>query len=134
MMIKARAFDDQQQGVTRALLRFAELLRDNGFNVGIPETEAALSVASFGLMQDLRQFKFALQAIFCSDYEEAQRFDKLFKLFWGKRTLTVKGQRKIIAPRSLKNEKRTVVMMGEGEAWHGGRRMDAEQALREAGL
>ena len=27
-----------------------------------------------------------------------------------------------------------LVMMGEGEAWHGGRRMDAEQALREAGL
>ena len=61
---------------------FLTLLRDNGFLVGLEETQDCLRLAA---RLDLRRpdvLRAALRGLCCSRQEEWQRFDELFGAFW----------------------------------------------------
>ncbi|MCC6724605.1 MAG: VWA domain-containing protein, partial [Saprospiraceae bacterium] len=71
-------------GLSEAIVSFSRFLREQGFNVGIRETQEAVQVAADGLVQHKFYFKSALKSLFCRTPEERLRFEKLFLLFWRK--------------------------------------------------
>jgi uncharacterized protein with von Willebrand factor type A (vWA) domain len=78
--------------ITRRLVGFVRLLRDNGFTLGPREAEdAPRAAAAAGLLQPeaLRQ---SLRALLCASERDWRRFDELYDLYWlghGKRQARV---------------------------------------------
>ena len=61
---------------------FLALLRDNGFLVGLEETQDCLRLAARLDLQRPDALRAALRGLCCSRQEEWQRFDELFGAFW----------------------------------------------------
>jgi len=68
--------------ITEAILGFAEYARSHDMNVGIREAQEALRVASLGLIQDKKYFRYALKSVFCTSADNIVLFDDLFSNYW----------------------------------------------------
>jgi uncharacterized protein with von Willebrand factor type A (vWA) domain len=69
----------------RRLAAFAHTLRDNGFKVGLGETQDALSVLASPIAHRPASLKAALRALFCATHSDWERFDEIFEAFWQRR-------------------------------------------------
>ena len=65
-----------------ALLGFMDMLRDNGFSLGLREQIDALSVARSSGILNLQRLRWGLRSLLCTTREEWQRFDPLFDACW----------------------------------------------------
>jgi uncharacterized protein with von Willebrand factor type A (vWA) domain len=72
-------------GARRRLAGFARTLRDNGFKVGLAETQDALAVFASPAAVRLSSLKPALRALFCATHSDWERFDEVFDAYWGGR-------------------------------------------------
>ena len=61
---------------------FTRHLRENGFRVGMPETEMALRSMPLLDVGDPRELRMALKAICAADAEGHSKFDDLFDAYW----------------------------------------------------
>jgi uncharacterized protein len=66
----------------RRLAGFARTLRDNGFKVGLAETQDALRVLASHAARRPDSLKPALRALFCATHSDWERFDAIFDAFW----------------------------------------------------
>ncbi len=74
-----RALDAQSAAKIAA---FANVLRANGFAVGLAESRDALAVLASPAGQRSASLKPALRALFSATREDWRRFDELFDAFW----------------------------------------------------
>ena len=72
-------------GARRRLAGFARTLRDNGFKVGLAETQDALAVFASPAAVRPSSLKPALRALFCATHSDWERFDEVFDAYWGGR-------------------------------------------------
>jgi len=106
---------EKYETFAEAFLAFTQLCRNNHLQVGIQENMEALSSATFGLMNNRTQLRYALKSIFCTTEEETQSFDELFKRFWGADGTFIKSKTSYKNKSNLnKNNKSALVMMGLG--------------------
>ncbi|MCO6489379.1 MAG: VWA domain-containing protein [Phaeodactylibacter sp.] len=103
--------------LTEAVIGFAHLARQEGWTVGVQETEDALTAASCGTLGGKNTFKYALKAIFCITREESERFEQLFERFWGGRKGAIQSK---TTYRNQSNIQRrspgSLVWMGQGQS------------------
>ncbi|MCO6479076.1 MAG: VWA domain-containing protein [Phaeodactylibacter sp.] len=103
--------------LTEAVIGFAHLARQEGWTVGVQETQEALMAAAHGTLDEQDTFKYALKAIFCTSKEEAERFEPFFERFWGKRKGAIKSR---MTYKNRSNIQRkspgSLVWMGQGES------------------
>jgi uncharacterized protein with von Willebrand factor type A (vWA) domain len=75
-----------------ALLGFTDMLRDNGFTLGLREQIDALSVARASGILNLERLRWGLRSLLCTTREEWQRFDPLFDAYWFAANRTLRTQ------------------------------------------
>jgi uncharacterized protein with von Willebrand factor type A (vWA) domain len=61
---------------------FAHTLRDNGFKIGLAETQDALAVLASPAALRPSSLKPALRALFCATHSDWERFDEVFDAYW----------------------------------------------------
>jgi uncharacterized protein with von Willebrand factor type A (vWA) domain len=66
----------------RRLAGFAKTLRNNGFRIGLAETQDALAVLASPAAMQPALLKPALRALFCATLSDWDRFDEIFDAFW----------------------------------------------------
>jgi uncharacterized protein with von Willebrand factor type A (vWA) domain len=66
----------------RRLAGFAHTLRDNGFRVGLAETQDALTILASPAATRAATLQPALRALFCGSHSDWQRFDEIFTAYW----------------------------------------------------
>lgn len=64
------------------LAGFAHTLRDNGFKIGLAETQDALRLLASPVAMRPSSLKPALRALFCANHSDWEKFDELFDAFW----------------------------------------------------
>ncbi len=93
------AMDETLERNAAALLeeqmtRFARLLHDNAFPVGVTEIADALTALGSFDARDFHQVRHALRTVFAASHHDWRRFDDIFDAFWlglaRKRRTTVK--------------------------------------------
>jgi uncharacterized protein len=80
--------------LTRRLVGFVGLLRENGFALGLREAEDALRAATAAGIAGPEPLRFGLRALLCSCERDWRRFDELFDAYWlrrGMRRTVVSG-------------------------------------------
>lgn len=83
MMAPAAALTEiGETPLTRRLVGFSWLVRDNGFAVGVAESLDALALARCIALGDPRQLRWGLRSLFCANAGEWTRFDELFDAYW----------------------------------------------------
>ena len=78
-MMRAQA---PETPVTRRLVGFVRLLRDNGFALGLREAEDALRAAEAADVARPEPLRWALRAVLCSCERDWRRFDELYEAYW----------------------------------------------------
>lgn len=75
-------FEGPGPALRRRLAAFLQMLRDNGFSVGLAEAAdaARLLISPVAARPDTLQMAF--RALFCARREDLARFDEAFKAFW----------------------------------------------------
>ena len=68
--------------VEARMTRFARLLHDNAFSVGVAEIADALRALGTIAATDIRHVRNALRTLFASSEREWRRFDEIFDAFW----------------------------------------------------
>jgi uncharacterized protein with von Willebrand factor type A (vWA) domain len=68
--------------LTRLLVGFVRLLRDNGFTLGLREAKDAARVAEALDLARWQALRFGLRALLCSCERDWRRFDELYELYW----------------------------------------------------
>jgi uncharacterized protein with von Willebrand factor type A (vWA) domain len=71
--------------LTRRLVGFVRLLRDDGFMLGLREAEDALRAAELTGLARPEPLRRALRALLCSCERDWRRFDELFDAWWLRR-------------------------------------------------
>jgi uncharacterized protein len=66
----------------RRLAGFVRSLRDNGFKVGLAETQDSLAILASPAAGRAMTLKPALRALFCASHSDWQRFDEIFEAYW----------------------------------------------------
>jgi uncharacterized protein len=74
--------DGQLRDARRRVAGFAHTLRDNGFKVGLAETQDALAVLASPAALRPSSLKPALRALFCATHSDWERFDEVFDAYW----------------------------------------------------
>jgi uncharacterized protein with von Willebrand factor type A (vWA) domain len=85
MHVEPRAAPDVANGGERVLLRlvgFTRTLRDNGFAVGLKETEDAARVMCSHVASTPAILRSALKSLFCARRSDWLKFDDLFDAYW----------------------------------------------------
>ena len=70
------------QIASQNILDFCSILRAQGFTVGPKETQDALIALTVVQLEHYHQVKNALSLVFCSNHEEEESFDVLFRSFF----------------------------------------------------
>jgi uncharacterized protein len=68
--------------LTRRLVGFVRLLRDNGFALGLREAEDAVRAAEAVGVARPEPLRWSLRALLCSCEREWRRFDELYEVYW----------------------------------------------------
>jgi uncharacterized protein with von Willebrand factor type A (vWA) domain len=71
--------------LTRRLVGFVRLLRDNGFMLGLREAEDAVRAAEVASLTRSEPLRSALRALLCSCERDWRRFEELFDAYWLRR-------------------------------------------------
>jgi uncharacterized protein len=79
--ILSDAPDASRQMLTR-LAAFTRTLRDNGFAIGLKESEDAARVLALDPARRPSTLRSALKALFCAQRSDWLKFDELFNAFW----------------------------------------------------
>ena len=66
----------------RRLAGFGRTLRNNGFRIGLAETQDALAILASPSAIQPALLKSALRALFCATHSDWDRFDEIFDAFW----------------------------------------------------
>jgi uncharacterized protein len=77
-------------GARRRLAGFARTLRDNGFKVGLAETQDALAVLASPAAIRPSSLKQAFRALFCATHSDWERFGEIFDAFWRGRDMRMR--------------------------------------------
>ncbi|WP_425038753.1 vWA domain-containing protein [Primorskyibacter sp. S187A] len=81
-MTRVTRFAARDPGPSARVAGFMAHLRENGWRLGVSETQLALSALAEVAAADPAQCRQALRAVCAGCHEEAQRFDALFDAFW----------------------------------------------------
>jgi uncharacterized protein len=73
---------DCDEPITRRLVGFVRLLRENGFALGLREAEDAVRLATGIDLLRPDHLRWALRTLLCSCERDWQRFDELFRAWW----------------------------------------------------
>jgi uncharacterized protein len=68
--------------LTRRLVGFVRLLRDNGFALGLREAEDAVRAAEAVGVARPEPLRWSLRALLCSCERDWRRFDELYEVYW----------------------------------------------------
>ena len=68
--------------LTRRLVGFVRLLRDNGFALGLREAEDAVRAAAATGVARPEPLRWGLRALLCSSERDWRRFDDLYEVYW----------------------------------------------------
>src|ERR1019366_3484421 len=68
--------------ISEAIVAFAQFARSHNMNVGIQETQDALTAIREIPVTNRNAFKYALKPLFCTSPEDCKLFEKLFILYW----------------------------------------------------
>lgn len=68
-----------------AIVAFGGYCRDHDLKIGLSHIEELMSIADQDFIKDYDTWHFATKALFCTNQEEEEVFDKCFAVFWGKR-------------------------------------------------
>jgi uncharacterized protein with von Willebrand factor type A (vWA) domain len=68
--------------LTRRLVGFVRLLRDNGFALGLREAEDTVRAAEAAGVTRSEPLRWALSALLCSCERDWRRFDELYEVYW----------------------------------------------------
>ncbi len=74
--------DDFSDHLTRRVVEFMRVARNNNFRVGIAEQIDALKVAEHCYITDKYSFKLGLKSLICSDEDDWKKFDEVFDTYW----------------------------------------------------
>ncbi len=66
----------------RQMTDFVGLLRNNGFKIGLAETQDALRLLTQQVAARPSSLKPAFRAVFCATHSDWERFDEIFDAFW----------------------------------------------------
>jgi len=64
------------------LAGFARTLRENGFKIGLAETQDALAILAHPLASRAAALKQAFRSLFCATHSDRERFDDIFDAYW----------------------------------------------------
>ena len=95
---------------SESVLEFCRYLRDEGFKIGIAESDDALVIAGSGSFADHRILALQLRTLLCGSEAEWRKFDALFQRFWQQD----RGTRRVKAtPRRMPaiEEKKTIPLL-----------------------
>ena len=81
-MTRVTRFAGRDPGSAARMAGFLAHLRENGWRLGVQETDAALTALSHVCAADHGETRLALKAICAGCREEAERFDALFDSYW----------------------------------------------------
>jgi uncharacterized protein with von Willebrand factor type A (vWA) domain len=70
------------QPIREKLAGFARTLRDNGFKIGLGETQDALRILTQPLVGQPSAVKPAFRSLFCATQSDWERFDEIFDAYW----------------------------------------------------
>ena len=74
--------EDLGASARQRLAGFAQVLRANGFKVGIAETRDALAILGSPAAARPSSLEAALRALFCATHSDWEKFDEIFQAFW----------------------------------------------------
>ena len=77
-----RACADLGPAIRQRVAGFVATLRDNGFKIGLAETQDALALLSVDDFDRSGRVKLALRSLFCGRRSDWDAFDVLFDAFW----------------------------------------------------
>jgi uncharacterized protein with von Willebrand factor type A (vWA) domain len=80
--------------LTRRLVGFVRLLRDNGFALGLREAEDAVRAAEVTSVAEPEPLRWGMRALLCSCERDWRQFDELFDAYWLRR-----GMRRVVVSR-----------------------------------
>ncbi len=69
-------------GMRRRLVGFVHTLRDNGFAVGLAETDDALALLASPAAMRASSLRPAFRSLFCATRSDWERFDEIFSAWW----------------------------------------------------
>jgi uncharacterized protein with von Willebrand factor type A (vWA) domain len=98
--------------LTRRLVGFVRLLRDNGFMLGLREAEDAVRVAEVASLARSEPLRSALRALLCSCERDWKRFDELFDAYWLRRGMRRAARAGGALPRTRQGEPRIDARFG----------------------
>lgn len=76
---------------TEALVGFNQIVRSQGFKIGLQCSKESIETALHGLWLDKQLFEYAMTAICCQSAEEKPYFSLLFKRFWLEKGTRIKS-------------------------------------------
>ncbi|MBO0939048.1 VWA domain-containing protein [Fibrella sp. HMF5335] len=102
--------------LTEAIVGFAQFVRSHGLNVGIQETQDALTAANKLLLTNKLLLKHSLKVLFCISPEERGLFDRLFSLYWDTNPIDLGETKNKTTLQGSVNKKANshLVMLGQG--------------------
>lgn len=105
------------RNLTESIVAFAQFSRSHGLNIGIQETQDALTSAENGLFVHRDQFRAAMKSIFCKSPEECRIFEKLFLLYWDTNPMDLQETNKKSSVLGVVEKKTnaSLVMLGMGK-------------------
>lgn len=104
--------------ITRRIIGFCRLAREQGFKVGLAETRDLLMAADLALLMPKQRFRYTARALMCSNHDDFERFDALFDRYWKRRSSDGQAgaERKVRQPDTAAHNNHSLVMSGgEGE-------------------
>ncbi|NNK77471.1 MAG: VWA domain-containing protein [Litoreibacter sp.] len=81
-MSKVTRFASRDPGISARVSGFMAHLRENGFHLGVSETDTALNALSHVSCGDPAQSRLALKSVCAGCADDVARFDELFDSFW----------------------------------------------------
>jgi len=116
----AYSHHSKYSSLKEALIDFGNHARAHGLNVGVQESLEVLEAAKNGFLKNIKTFKYALKAIYCSSEEEGVIFEKLFDWYWEREKLLIQSKTTYKNKSNLqKKNQGSLVMLGKGEQEEG---------------
>ena len=76
------AIETVSDGMRRRLAGFAQILRDNGFHIGLAESRDALAILASPAAERPDSLRAALRSLFSATHSDWTRFDEIFNAYW----------------------------------------------------
>jgi uncharacterized protein len=104
----------QNQGLTNAIIGFAQYARQKGMNVGIEETLTTLKTFDYGVFENKAVFYYTLKSLFCTSKDDIPIFNELFKTYWEAKESKERQRSSVKKTVNIKKENHIIAIWGEG--------------------